>query len=143
MSEPEPIILVVDDDPDAHFFLGRKLLEADVRSRMVVCDDGLQAIAYFQRCSIGEKPWPAIVFLDIKMPARTGFEVLQWLQARALLGHTVVAMFTTSTEPKDVTRAFSLGAHTFLNKDVKPEVLGPIVRSALKLAVRKAPEESL
>lgn len=140
MSTPEPTILVIDDDPDAHFFIGRKLLKADIQCRVVSCYGGTEAVTYFEKCLKGDEQWPGVVFLDIKMPGMNGFDVLDWLRAREALGRTTVAMFTTSNEPSDVHNAYSRGAHTFLNKDVTPAVLGTLVRSALKLAGRKTPE---
>jgi len=137
MSEPEPTILVVDDDADYHFFLGRKLLKAEIGNKLVSCMDGAEAVSYFQKCMAGQERWPGIVFLDIKMPGMSGFDVLDWLRGCEALGHTMVAMHTSSDDPSDVHKAFSRGAHSFLNKDITPDALAPIVRSALKLAVRK------
>jgi len=68
-----------------------------------------------------------------------GFDVLKWLRTREALGKTVVAMMTTSEEPRDVSQAFTLGAHTYLNKGIKPEILVPIVHSALKLMPKSPP----
>jgi CheY-like chemotaxis protein len=136
----EPIILIVDDDVDTHFVLGRTLVKAEIPNVVVCCDSGAEALAYFQKCLQGMQPWPGMVFLDIKMPGLSGFDVLKWLRAKEALGSTVIAMITTSNEPRDVHTSFSLGAHTMLNKGVSPEVLGPIVRSALKLGGRKSPE---
>lgn len=142
MSDPIPTILVVDDDADAHFLLGRKLLKGDIQGRIVSCHDGLEAVSHFEKCLKGEEPWPGIVFLDIKMPGMNGFEVLDWLRAREALGRTMVAMHTTSSEARDVHDAYSRGAHAFLTKDVTPDNLAPIVRSALRLAMR-APQRSI
>lgn len=57
---------------------------------------------------------------------------------RGMLGQTFVAMMSSSDEPNDVSRAFSLGAHTYMNKNVSHEVLGPLVKSALKISQTKA-----
>ncbi len=138
MSEVQPTIMVIDDDPDAHFFLGRKLLKADIRSPLVSCVDGREAVAYFEKCLKGEQRWPGIVFLDIKMPGMSGFDVLDWLRAREALGQTMVTMHTSSEVPRDLQDAYSRGAHAYLSKDVTWDVLGPIVRSALQLAVRRS-----
>jgi DNA-binding response OmpR family regulator len=129
-----PTLLIIDDDPDAHFLLGRSLARAGIQNQLDTAQDAEAAIAYFERCVRGEFAWPYIVFLDIKMPGIGGFAVLEWLSEHGLLGNTVVAMMSSSDAPEDVSRAFRLGAHTYLNKGVKPEVLGPIVRSAIALA---------
>ena len=131
---PSPPLLVIDDDPDAHFLLGRSLVRAGIPNQLDALPDGEAAIDYFERCLRSEITWPYVVFLDIKMPGIGGFAVLEWLRERRLLGNTVVAMMSSSDAPEDVSRAFSLGAHTYLNKGVNPDVLGPIVRSAITLA---------
>ena len=132
-----PPLLLVDDDEDAHFFLHRTLVRAGIQSQLDVVLDGESAIEYFSKCARGEMPWPAVVFLDIKMPGLTGFDVLAWLRERGYLGATVVAMMSTSNAPTDVSRAYSLGAHTYLNKGVNEDVLGPFVRSAVQMATRR------
>jgi two-component system response regulator len=130
----KPTLLVIDDDADAHFLLGHCLVRAGIHSELHTAGGAEEAIAYFERCVGGELAWPYVVFLDIKMPGADGFSVLEWLRTRKLLGNTLVAMMSTSDLPADVSRSFSLGAHTYLSKSVKPQVLGPIVQSAIALA---------
>jgi CheY-like chemotaxis protein len=129
-----PPLLIIDDDPDAHFLLGRCLVHAGIHCKLHTARDAEAGIEYFGKCERGELLWPYVVFLDIKMPGADGFSVLEWLQQRNLLGNTLVAMMSSSDHPRDVSRSFSLGAHTYLNKAVRPEVLGPIVKSAITLA---------
>ena len=132
-----PTLLLVDDDDDAHFFLRRTLVLAGIEDQLDVVTSGESAIAYFAQCAADERPWPTVVFLDIKMMGMTGFDVLAWLRERGYLGRVVVAMMSTSDAPTDVGRAYSLGAHTYINKFVKEEVLGPLVRSAIQMASRR------
>lgn len=132
-------LLVIDDDSDAHFLLGRLLVRAGINNQLDTAYDGENGVEYFQKCIRGEQPWPAVVFLDIKMPGMSGFAVLEWLRAHEMLGRTFVAMMSSSDVASDISRALSLGAHTYLNKDVTHEVLGPIVKSALKLSHSRSP----
>ena len=129
-----PPLLVIDDDADAHFLLGRCLIQAGIQCDLHTARDAEAGIEYFEKCVRGELVWPYVVFLDIRMPRADGFSVLEWLRQRSLLGNTLVAMMSSSDLPRDVSRSFSLGAHTYLNKAVRPEVLGPIVKSAIALA---------
>jgi CheY-like chemotaxis protein len=129
-----PPLLIIDDDADAHFLLGRCLIQAGIKCELHTARGADAGIEYFEKCVQGELLWPYVVFLDIRMPGADGFFVLEWLRERNLLGHTLVAMMSSSDLPRDVSRSFSLGAHTYLNKSVRPEVLGPIVKSAIALA---------
>ena len=129
-----PPLLIIDDDVDAHFLLGRALVRAGIHNQLDVAISAAAGIEYFERCAQGELVWPSVVFLDISMPGSDGFSVLKWLRERSFLGNTVVAMMSSSDAPSDVSRAFSLGAHTYLDKGVQSEILGPIVRSAIALS---------
>lgn len=133
-------LMIVDDDSDAHFFLGRTLAACGIANPLISLESGEAAVRHFEQCLAGKQTWPAMVFLDIKMPAMNGFGVLTWLREHDALGKTVVAMMTTSDMPRDVSEAFRLGAHTYLNKGVKPAVLGPLVQSALRLTSKTALE---
>jgi CheY-like chemotaxis protein len=137
-TDQRPPLLIIDDDPDSHFLLGRALHRARVPNQLDTAVDAESGIDYFERCARGEQPWPAVVFLDIRMPGMGGFGLLEWLRERGMLGRTVVAMMSSSDAPNDVGRAFSLGAHTYLNKNFTHEVLGPIVHAALKISQPKS-----
>ena len=61
---------------------------------------------------------PTLILLDIKLPRRSGLEVLEWLRAQAGLRRIPVVMLTSSRESADVDRAFDLGASGYLVKPV-------------------------
>lgn len=66
-------------------------------------------------------PFPALVLLDLKLPFKSGHEVLAWIRNDAEMNELVVVILTTSDEPSDVNRAYKLGANSYL---VKPPTLG-------------------
>jgi CheY-like chemotaxis protein len=69
------------------------------------------------------------VLLDIKLPRRSGFEVLQWVRTRAEpIKRLPVVMLTSSTEPADINRAYDLGANSYLAKPPNTEQLNQLVR---------------
>jgi CheY-like chemotaxis protein len=143
--EPPPI-LVAEDDPDDVFMLRRAFAKSDVANPLVFVSDGDEAIEYLsgsgRYANVDHHPVPAALLLDLKMPRRNGFEVLEWLRDHAGLGHLPVVVLTSSRESADVTRAYELGANSYLVKPGSPEDLLATVRGLglYWLVLNEAPE---
>jgi len=61
-----------------------------------------------------------LILLDLKMPQKTGLEVLQWLREQPVLQGLPAFIFSSSTRQADIEQAYALGASGFL---VKPASL--------------------
>jgi DNA-binding response OmpR family regulator len=61
-------------------------------------------------------PLPGLLLLDLKMPRKNGFEVLQWLREQPEFAQLQVVVLSSSDEIKDINRAYELGANSFLVK---------------------------
>ena len=61
-------------------------------------------------------PTPQIIFLDLNMPGKNGFEVLQELRSRKENGNIPVVIFSTSTDSENVARSRDLGANYYVPK---------------------------
>lgn len=133
-SHGERRVLLVDDEPESLYLFARMLVSAGIRHQIDVADGGEEAVAYLQRCVAGDDPWPAAVFLDIKMPVMDGFGVLEWARDHGVLEQAVIVMLTSSDEPEDVARAFELGAHYYLPKDARREKLNELLREVMSRA---------
>ena len=57
--------------------------------------------------------------LDLKLPGRSGFDVLKWMQGKN--PRPKVAVFTSSVLPEDKVRAEQLGADLYEHKTLKAE----------------------
>ncbi len=101
-------ILLIEDDKFFRDFYAFKLkekgLEVDVASDGV---EGLQKIAAFR---------PDLILLDLIMPQKDGFEVLQSMSEQGLTSVIPVLVFSTLGQDKDVARAKQLGARDYVNK---------------------------
>lgn len=116
--------MLVEDDENDVFFMERALKEAQITNPVHLASDGQEAIDYLSGAgpfSDREKhPLPAIVFLDLKLPRKTGHDVLAWLRQSEEHDAVVILVLTTSAEERDIRRAYHLGAHAFLVKPPTP-----------------------
>ena len=116
--EPVEILLVEDNDDDA-VLVREAFANAGLLNFFNVVKDGVEAMAYLRR--EGEykgKNLPGVVLLDINMPRKDGFEVLEEMKADPLLKQIPVIMLTCSKREEDVVKAYNGGACSFITKPV-------------------------
>lgn len=119
----ESILLVEDDHNDAQL-LRRAFSKAGVPTPVKRVKNGDEAVAYLAGESPFdnrvEHPYPGIVILDLKLPRRSGFEVLEWIRTRTNDTKLLpVVVLSASSVAKDVNRAYALGANSYLTKPYK------------------------
>jgi CheY-like chemotaxis protein len=68
------------------------------------------------------------MLLDLKLPVRDGFDVLQWTRQQAGLKRLPTVILTSSSRSADVNRAYDLGANSYLVKPVEDDSLVSIFR---------------
>lgn len=133
MSAAIAPILVVEDDPDDLALLRRAFRAANLANPLHVVGDGDEAVAYLagqgRYADRSLHPLPALILLDLKLPRRSGHEVLEWLRSQPGLRRIPVAVLTSSGEAGDVNRAYDLGANAYLRKPITFDALVELVRS--------------
>lgn len=126
MSQPDTILLVEDNEDDA-FFMKQALKDAEIANPFQHVEDGQAAIDYLagtgKYADRQQYPLPMVVFLDLKLPFKTGHEVLQWIRAQPQFQKLVVIVLTSSSEPVDLKRSYQLGANSFVVKPPTPDQL--------------------
>lgn len=130
--EKTPVLLIEDSEDDL-FFFKRLCKKAGISSPLAIATDGLQAINYLSEAVSGRNPVPLLVFLDLKLPLRSGFEVLEWLRGQTALARTTVVVLSSSAEARDVERAYQLGAQGYLVKYPEAPVLLGVVQQVADL----------
>ncbi len=115
-------ILLVEDREEDVFFLRRAFKSAGLPHWITHVADGEEAIKYLSRQAPYEDtaryPVPDVVVLDLKMPKRDGFEILQWLREQRGLKPAPVVVLTSSERADDKMRAKELGAGSYYTKPV-------------------------
>ena len=127
---PAPSVLVAEDNEDDLFFSSRMLAKAGLRAVRHVAD-GCQTIDYLAgRGPYADRaryPLPDLLLLDLKMPGRTGHDVLDWLRLQPGLRGLRVYVLTSSDEPGDRRRAAEAGARGYIVKPLLPEHVADIL----------------
>jgi two-component system response regulator len=118
-------LLVVDDEPDSQKLFRLALKRHPLVREVKTFTEGQSALNYLQACTIGSDPacaYPALMFLDLKMPVLDGFQVLRHIRGEADLKRMPVIIFTTSQEETDIATSYDLGANSFIRKSVDFDV---------------------
>jgi CheY-like chemotaxis protein len=120
-------ILHVEDDPNDVLLVRRAFQKLSDKDELMHACDGEEAIAYLAGAGIyadrQSYPAPEVVLLDLKLPRKTGFEVLAWARNQPKLRSLPIVMLSSSREQRDVNRCYELGANSFLVKPVDLETL--------------------
>jgi adenylate cyclase len=118
-----PTILAVDDTP-ANLSLIAGLLGESYRVRAAT--SGTKAL------ELAAASPPDLILLDIKMPAMSGYEVLERIRADIRLRHIPVVMISAVGEIESVIRCVELGAEDYLQKPFDPTLLRARVGATLE-----------
>ena len=120
MNPGWPTVLHVEDNLGDKELFQHASQSAELNWNLVWLEDGQTAIDYLSGTgpySERQKfPLPGLVLLDLKMPRKNGFEVLQWLRQTPGLKALPVVLFTASNSKKDIRHAFELGANSVVVK---------------------------
>jgi CheY-like chemotaxis protein len=122
------IILLAEDNEDHAFLVQAAFERAGFPNCLAHVANGEQAIAYLKGQGPyedrGRYPLPRLMLLDLKMPVMDGFEVLEWTRNSPEWRHLPITILTTSLQPGEISRAYDLGANSFLTKPADfPEFL--------------------
>lgn len=129
MSEPIELLLVEDNEDDI-VLIEEAFAESKLMNVMFKVRDGDDALAYLrQEGPYKHKRRPGLVLLDINMPKKNGFEVLQAIKADPLLQALPVVMLTTSDRDDDVVRSYTGSACSYIRKPMSLEQFIQVVKN--------------
>lgn len=117
-------ILVVDDDPDVLAAISAGL--ADTKAKIETASDGNTAV------TLAEQSGPDLVILDIMLPQKSGFLVLEKIrQGKPRGGKPHVIMITGNQGRRHKQYAEALGVDEYLNKPFRMEKLLEVTEKLL------------
>ena len=131
---PLPLIVLVDDD-EMHLIVARRAIAKLALSAEVVSvssgGDALRVLGLEPAGSVAASRI-AVVLLDIELPDLTGWVVLERIRESPTLRSVPVVLVTSSDRPEDVSRAYELGANSYLVKRHEPGHPGDYIARAAR-----------
>ena len=126
------VLLHVEDDPNDVLLLERAFRKANMQVSIQAVTDGDKAVAYLsgagEYADREKYPLPNVALLDLKMPRKSGLEVLAWIRSQQSVRRLVVIIFTSSRHDEDVNKAYDLGANSYLVKPVGFDMLVEVAK---------------
>ena len=119
----QPIILLVEDNPDDELLTVRAFKKSNIVNEVVVVRDGIEALDWLfvsgEHADRDPSTQPQVVLLDLKLPRLDGLEVLRRIRADARTALLPVVVMTSSKEEEDIIRSYELGANSYIRKPVE------------------------
>jgi CheY-like chemotaxis protein len=132
MTAPDRLVLLAEDNSTDALMVRRAFTKVGLRGTLAVVDDGDQAVAYLAGqgtfADRAAHPVPDLLLLDLKLPRRSGFEVLAWLRQQPGLRRLPVVVLTSSGDSADINTAYEHGANSYLVKPVDFTALLELVK---------------
>ena len=130
MKQDKPVeFLLAEDNEDDVVLIQESLADARIKNPLRVVNDGAEAIAYLRKeGAYRDVATPGLVLLDINMPRKNGFEVLDAIKSDPALQHIPVVMLTTSNRDEDILRSYKHGAASYIRKPLDFDRFREVVR---------------
>lgn len=133
-------ILLADDDTDDRSFFEKALTDIEMNTLLSEVRDGEQLIEYL---NLNTKNLPDILFLDLSMPRKTGFECLSEIRENGLFNNIYIVMFSTSyTKDKEyeqgmIKTLLENGAQHYIRKPNDLKFLKEEIQKVLAQVIEK------
>lgn len=126
-------ILLIEDNPKDVLLMQRAVRKAGIANPLQVVNDGDAAVLYLS----GQAPYndrnsyplPVLILLDLKLPRRSGAEVLTCLRQQPGIKRLPVVVLTASQEYIDINNVYDLGVNAYILKPVAFNDLVEIVKT--------------
>jgi two-component system alkaline phosphatase synthesis response regulator PhoP len=126
-------VLIVDDEHHIRLLIEQALEElADEGIDLLTARDGDEAL------DVVANQRPELIFLDVQMPRRSGYEVCRAVKSDPSTARTTVVLLTAKGQADDRQAGIDAGADDYLTKPFDPDDLLARARTALGLSGRPA-----
>ena len=123
------VIYYTDDDMDDREIFKEAALELSESLQIVTQSTGDELIHLLNTAP----PSPTLIFLDLNMPIKNGYEVLQEIRQSERTRHFPVIVFSTSDDEKAINTTHELGANLYITKPSTYNSLKQVIKYSLSI----------
>lgn len=132
MEKKISTILLAEDDPNDALLIKRAFAKSGINSAVQIVPDGEEAIAYLsgngKYADRQTFPFPDFFITDLKMPRKSGFDVLHWIQSHEDCCIVPIIVLSSSRQEEDIRRAYRLNANSYFTKPADFSELQNVLR---------------
>lgn len=122
-----PAILIAEDNPGDVRLIKEALKMSSIEPTLYFVRDGLEATQFLETRK--QDGFPHLIVLDLNLPKKSGFEVLQFVKHDERLKRIPVIVLSSSQNPEDVAKAYDLHANCYLTKPANFEAFFAVVKA--------------
>lgn len=111
-----PVILMLEHDPDDRFLTSTVFEEQQYQVQLEFVNNIKGLFAYLEQCRLSNRPYPAVILINLNITPKDGKEVLKQLKADMEYRHVPVVILSESNDPKIAKECYALGASSFIQK---------------------------
>ena len=111
-------IFLADDDADDRDFFEDALKEVNIKTELTLVKDGVELMTTLEE-TVTEPPPPHVIFLDLNMPRKNGYECLKEIRETPKLKNIPVVIFSTTSNEHTIEKTYSLGANCYVRNPIR------------------------
>lgn len=125
-------VVLADDDDDDKLLFQDVVKELGIAAKLSAASNG-EALMEM----LSEGPPPDLLFLDLNMPLKNGFECLAEIRRDRRLDQMPVIIFSTSSQPSAIDRVYKGGAQLYIRKPNDFTQLKKVIRHVFDMTWEK------
>jgi len=130
-------IFLTEDDDDDRMFFEDALKEVTIPTELTLSNNGLELMSNLE--TLTQHPPPHVIFLDLNMPFKDGFQCLQEIRNTPKLKEIPVVIFSTTANDISVDKTYEQGANYYICKPVTFQLLVKAIETVLTLEMWPQP----
>lgn len=128
-------LLLADDDVDDRFFFKDSLSKLSIETNLTTVTNGVELMTALMT---EKADLPDVIFLDLNMPMKSGFECLSEIIAHDRFRDLPIIIYSTSMDEPVINSLYEQGAYHYIRKPGEYSKLKDVIFQGLSSLVNKS-----